>query len=346
MTRRLGIGFLGAGQATQAIHLPALANLGEDFCVEQVFDTDAGAAAPVAARCGARVANSTAVLLADPAVEVVAICSPHAFHAEQAIAACRAGKKLVLCEKPLAATRVEARDIADVAFETGTHIVVGAMHVYDPAYRAAHAAWVASGDDAQHVHSTIFLPSNDRFIDQATDRAPQANAGARPRPDFDDPVVHAAILRAAILGLAIHDLPLIRAFAPEIGEVESARFLPGFGYEMSFRSDACSVRLLAMMPGRWEPCWTLRAIGRNSELFADFPPSYVLAGSCRAEHRKPDGVTAFQFDRSGYEAMWSHARDLVVGASATTVELDDVIADFDYAMDLADRVDAFLGVRT
>lgn len=46
---------------------------------------------------------------------MAAVCSPHAFHAEQAIAACRAGKHLILVEKPLAASRVEALEVARVA---------------------------------------------------------------------------------------------------------------------------------------------------------------------------------------------------------------------------------------
>jgi predicted dehydrogenase len=33
---------------------------------------------------------------------VVPICSPHRFHAPQVTAACRAGKRAVLCEKPFA----------------------------------------------------------------------------------------------------------------------------------------------------------------------------------------------------------------------------------------------------
>ena len=49
-------------------------------------------------------------VLADPEVELVDLCTPTSVHAEQAIAALKAGKH-VLCEKPLARTSAEAREI-------------------------------------------------------------------------------------------------------------------------------------------------------------------------------------------------------------------------------------------
>jgi myo-inositol 2-dehydrogenase / D-chiro-inositol 1-dehydrogenase len=343
MTGPLGVGFIGGGQATQAIHLPTLARFGDQFHVARVMDVDAATAANVAARCGAQIAASVEEVCADPSVAIVTICSPNAFHAEQAIAACRAGKRLVMIEKPFAATRAEALEVARVAKETGTEVIVGAMHVYDPAYRAAEAAWARTGDEALHVHSAIYLPPNDHFVDQATDRAP-ASLAPRPKLDLDDVKVQAAMLRNAILGLAIHDLPLIRGFAPTIERIASARFIPPFGYEMAFVGSGRSVRLLAMMPGAWAPHWTLRAVGRSHELAATFPPSYVLAGSSRCEVRTPDRSLAYERDESGYEAMWRQAHALATGEETPIVSLDAIVADLDYALDLADGVDAFLGV--
>jgi len=43
--------------------------------------------------------------------------------------------------------------------------------------------------------------------------------------------------------------------------------------------------------------------------------------------------------------MWRHAHALAVGDEAPIAGVDEIVADFDYALDLADRVDAFLGVK-
>ncbi|MBV8443331.1 MAG: Gfo/Idh/MocA family oxidoreductase [Hyphomicrobiales bacterium] len=346
MGQALGVGIIGGGLATQAIQLPTLARLADAFRVTRVMDVDASVAASVARRCGAEPAGSVEEVCRDPRVDAVAVCSPHGFHAAQAIAACRAGKRLVFIEKPLATTRAEAREIVNAAREAGTRIVVGAMHVFDPAYRAARKAWAETGDEARHVHSSIYLPSNDHFIDQATDRLSRQAGGPQPLPEFNDPSVQAAALRGAILGLSIHDLPLIRSFAPAIDAVVSARFIPPFGYDLAFTGEGRSVRLFALMPGSWAPHWRLRAIGRTHELSASFPPSYVLAGSSSCALRAPDRTVAFEQSESGYESMWRHAYEVATGAEQPVAELEDLLADFDYALDLVDRVDALLGVKS
>jgi predicted dehydrogenase len=63
---------------------------------------------------GVKVYRDFNELLADPAVQVVDICTPTAFHPAQAIAALKAGKH-VLCEKPLAQTFAEAQTVLKVA---------------------------------------------------------------------------------------------------------------------------------------------------------------------------------------------------------------------------------------
>jgi predicted dehydrogenase len=61
-----------------------------------------------------KVYRTTEELLADAAVELVDLCTPTPLHAPQVIAALNAGKH-VICEKPLARTSAEAREILRVA---------------------------------------------------------------------------------------------------------------------------------------------------------------------------------------------------------------------------------------
>jgi predicted dehydrogenase len=61
-----------------------------------------------------RVYRTTEDLLADADVELVDLCTPTPLHAPQVIAALNAGKH-VICEKPLARTSAEAREILQVA---------------------------------------------------------------------------------------------------------------------------------------------------------------------------------------------------------------------------------------
>ena len=102
MTRPLGVGIIGAGPVTQAIHLPTLASLGDRLQVVNIMDVNGEVGDLVASRTGARSTTSVPTLLEDPDVDVVAICSPGQFHAEQVEAATAAGKRAILCEKPLA----------------------------------------------------------------------------------------------------------------------------------------------------------------------------------------------------------------------------------------------------
>jgi myo-inositol 2-dehydrogenase / D-chiro-inositol 1-dehydrogenase len=89
----IGVGFLGAGPVTQAIHLPTLSRLADQFQIAHVMDVDARTASQLADSVGARHSTSVDDLLADPNVDVVAVCSPHKYHAAQVVAACRLARR-------------------------------------------------------------------------------------------------------------------------------------------------------------------------------------------------------------------------------------------------------------
>lgn len=343
----IGVGILGAGPVTQAIHLPALARLTDTFTVVRIMDVSPEVAQSVAARVGAAWTTDVEQLLTDPAVEVVAICSPHRFHAEQVIAACRAGKKAVLCEKPFAMTTEEAEQIAAVSAETGVPILVGAMHAYDPAWLAISAR-VAAGD-VHTIRSSIVLPPNPRFEDFATEVEGRPAAGERPPVGSLEEAAEAVI--GGVMGLAIHDLPLIRAL---IGpgwdqiQVHSAEMLEPFGYLIVLSAGSVQIELHALMGENWAPNWRLTAIGNDKIADIEFTPSYVQAGSGTASLTWGGVVQTFlPADYNGYEGEWREIA-LAVDGSLPRISSKVLIDDLRFALEIArrsgDRVRASEGV--
>ena len=332
--RRLGVGFIGAGSVARTVHIPVLAKLDGLFEVRHVMDVLPEAAQTVASRVGARATLSQDELLADTSVDVVAICSPDRFHAAQVVAACRAGKKAVLCEKPFTVSTEEVAEIAAVSAETGVPIIVGAMHSLDPGWLAATRMWQDLPETAHTIRSTIILPPNDRFIDFATEHLPQ---GGMPELDYDDPQVVAALLETGVLGLAIHDLPLVRRFLPQLDDlaVLHAELVRPFGYEVLLRAAGRTIELTGAMNDGWKPDWTLEAISSEAALTVRFTPSFVQGGSAVAEYSRGGVHTvAGPYSSNGYEDEWRLLAAVVAG-EASPPPIDALIADITFAVAIA-----------
>ncbi|MFK0008315.1 Gfo/Idh/MocA family protein [Paenarthrobacter sp. NPDC090520] len=333
--RTLGVGILGAGPVTQAIHLPSLARLGDLLTVRHIMDVDPAVAESVAARVGATHSTSIDALLGDPAVDIVAICSPHQFHAEQVIAACRAGKKAVLCEKPFAWNAEEAAQISAVSEETGVPIIVGAMHTFDPGWLAAEANWGDLPETAHTIRSSIVLPPNARFEDFATEIITRPAGGT---PDYKDVEVIKGMLRGGIMGLAIHDLPLVRRFTPDFAEVEvlQARHVRPFGYVISLRTPTRTIELRAAMNNTWKPEWSFEAFSDEEAVRIDFTPSYVQAGSAVTTFSRRDETTVHgPFDHNGYEGEWRELAAIATGTKQPP-SAQTLIDDLTFALDIAE----------
>lgn len=332
----IGVGVLGAGPVTQAIHLPTLARLGDVFHVVSIMDVDPAVAESVAARVGARWTTSEEEVLADDDVKVVVICSPHQFHARQVIAACRAGKQAVLCEKPFAMTQQEAEEIAAVSKETGVPIIVGAMHTFDPGWTQAKANWGDLMATAHTIRYSIVLPPNPRFEDFATEVVTRP---VWPAADRRDPEVAAAMVRGGIMGLAIHDLPLVRAFCPDFADIEvmSCQVPATGGYLVNLRIGDRAVRVTGHNTESWEPEWVFEAIADDKSLRIDFTPSYVQAGSATAVLDTGTERQVFgPYDQNGYEAEWRFLADLVLG-DVPPLDVTELIHDLTFALEIADK---------
>ena len=102
-----------------------------------IHDVDAGRAATLADRYGARMAATREELLG--AVDVVDVCTPTHLHAEVAIAAARAGCH-VICEKPMARTLADAEAMLAAARDAGVRLFVAHVVRFFPEYVAARSA--------------------------------------------------------------------------------------------------------------------------------------------------------------------------------------------------------------
>jgi myo-inositol 2-dehydrogenase / D-chiro-inositol 1-dehydrogenase len=109
--------------------------------------------------------------------------------------------------------------------------------------------------------------------------------------------------------------------------------------------DVRTLELLAYMGGTWPPHWALRAVGASSELRVAFTPSFVLAGSSRAELIGAESTRVFEFDTNGYQCEWDALHDAATGKAEPLVSLGEVVDDITYALDLADQIDQLLGEK-
>ncbi len=125
----VGVGIMGADHArTLVSHVPG--------CTLQViYDADSARAAAIAAETGATsIAKDPIALINDGNVDAIIIASPDATHKELTLASIAAGKP-VLCEKPLAPTAAECRDIVNAEMARGHRLVqTGYMRRFDPSY--------------------------------------------------------------------------------------------------------------------------------------------------------------------------------------------------------------------
>ncbi|WP_394428766.1 Gfo/Idh/MocA family protein [Streptomyces sp. SGAir0957] len=192
---RLDVGLIGAGGIARA-HLPAWTELGARVTI---LSTD-GHAEKLAAQYAAfdvTAVHSLAELLERSTV--VDVCTPTFTHRHLTLEAIAAGKHVV-CEKPLALTVAEAREMTDAAEAAGVMLFPAHVVRYFPAYEAL-AQSVAAG--------RVGPPAVLRF----------SRSGRYPvwAPWFSDPALSGGIL----VDQMIHDLDFARLLAGEVVRVHA-----------------------------------------------------------------------------------------------------------------------------
>ena len=106
-------GFIGTGAIAQRRHIPECA-ANPDSKVAALADPSPGRAETLAKQYGAKAYTDHKEMLKSADIDAVVVAGPNSLHAAQSLDALNAGKH-VLCEKPMATTREDARAMMDLA---------------------------------------------------------------------------------------------------------------------------------------------------------------------------------------------------------------------------------------
>ena len=127
----LRLAVVGVGWAGRR-HVEAVGELGRRLEVVRLVDNDVGFLRRQAAELGVEECSTDyAEVLADPEIDAVSICTPHALHCPMALQAAEAGKH-VLVEKPMATCVEDADRMLRAATANGVRLYVAENASYDP----------------------------------------------------------------------------------------------------------------------------------------------------------------------------------------------------------------------
>jgi UDP-N-acetyl-2-amino-2-deoxyglucuronate dehydrogenase len=135
MTIRFGI--VGPGKVAQ-LHADALARIA-DARLAAVAGRNEARAAALAAASGARVDPSLDAMIERGGIDAVILCTPHPLHAEQGVAAARAGLHVIV-EKPMALDPIDGERMVAAAADAGVVLsVISQRRWYEPVRRVKDA---------------------------------------------------------------------------------------------------------------------------------------------------------------------------------------------------------------
>ena len=126
---------IGCGRIAQNRHLPEYAQQRGSVLLG-VYDRTPERAWETARRWGVRAYDSLEELLSDPWVDALSLCTANLDHAPTAIRALRAGKH-VLCEKPMALTWEDCRELLKAQGESGRRLMIAQNQRLQPEHLTA-----------------------------------------------------------------------------------------------------------------------------------------------------------------------------------------------------------------
>lgn len=176
MSDQLRFGLIGTGWIGR-FHAESLAGRVRGATLVAVADPNLEAAQSIGAP---RSYADPADLIADPAVDAVAISSPAATHTELVVAAARAGKH-VFCEKPMALTLDDADRAIGAAADAGVALQVGFNRRFATDFATVHAAITAG---------TIGTPQMLRSLTRDPGISAEVAARVKPWTIFNETLIH------------------------------------------------------------------------------------------------------------------------------------------------------------
>ncbi len=169
--KTLRIGLIGTGGIMRGAHMPGW-QLAKDCQIVAACDSNGETAEKFAKDFNvARVSTDALEIAQAKDVDVVDICTPNRAHTPAVLAALAAGKH-VICEKPLAVTTAEVREMAAAAKKSGT-ILMTAQHFRFSPRVVALKRFVDAGSVGEVYHARVhavrrnWLPTSPTFIDDA-----------------------------------------------------------------------------------------------------------------------------------------------------------------------------------
>jgi predicted dehydrogenase len=145
---------------------------------------------------GVATATGFEAALADGGVDAVVLCSPHRLHADQIVAAARAGKH-VFCEKPLTTSAAEARAAIEAVTAAGVQLGIGHERRFEPAVLRLREMCRTGALGVPLVFEGNF--SQDKFLDLDPDNWRLSNEHAPVGP-LSATGIHLVDLAIAIFG--------------------------------------------------------------------------------------------------------------------------------------------------
>ncbi|MGP3534539.1 Gfo/Idh/MocA family protein [Microbacterium sp. RD1] len=232
--QRVGAAIVGLGWWGSTI----AANLADSTHIRPVLgvDPDAVRRAEIEGR-GVRTTDSFEKALADPEVEAVILCTPHALHAQQIIAAAAAGKH-VFSEKPFTVTSAEATAALAAAREAGVHVGIGHERRFEPAVQQMQRL-VADGD----LGTLLVFEGNfsqDKFLSLPPDNW-RLSATAAPVGPLSATGIHLVDLAISVLGEPVDVWARLGTLATSFGNGDTLTVTLGF----ASGATACITAVLA-----------------------------------------------------------------------------------------------------